>query len=271
MTSRNWTITGHAGPLAGRTWPAPRPSWQAVLVPGYADHIGRYTALAEALVAAGATVVGHDPAGQGGSAGQPGRIGHFESIVDDLHAVLLATKEELPTVLIGHSLGGTVVTRYAQRHPELLDALVLAAPILGTWPGLDMLADATLPELAVDPYLLSRDPTVAAEFRADPLVWHGPFDTETLLAIDEALRTIDFDHPLGDDLPALWLHGAEDEIAPVADTRAGMDRIRGLRFTERIYPGARHDIFHETNATEVLADLTGFVSDSFKTEPPTAP
>lgn len=271
MAPEDWTITGHAGPLAGRAWPAARPGWQAVLVPGYADHIGRYTAVAEALVAAGATVVGHDPAGHGRSAGPRGRIRNFESIVDDLHAVLLATRQELPTVLIGHSLGGTIVTRFAQRYPELLDALVLAAPILGTWPGLDMLAGTTLPDRAVDPDLLSRDSAVAVEFRADPLVWHGPFDTETLLAIDEALRTIDFDHPLGDDLPALWLHGAEDEIAPVADTRAGMDRIRGLRFTERIYPGARHDVFHEINAAEVLADLTGFVSDSFKTGPPTGP
>ena len=38
-----------------------------------------------------------------------------------------------------------------------------------------------------------------------------------------------------------------------------LDRIRGLRFEERIYPGARHEVFNETNSAEVLADVIGFV------------
>jgi alpha-beta hydrolase superfamily lysophospholipase len=31
--------------------------------------------------------------------------------------------------------------------------------------------------------------------------------------------------------------------------------------TERIYPGARHEIYNETNRAEVLADTTRFMDD----------
>ncbi|HWC82440.1 MAG TPA: alpha/beta fold hydrolase, partial [Pseudonocardiaceae bacterium] len=165
----------------------------------------------------------------------------------------------LPVVLIGLSLGGTSAARYAQRYPGDIAALVLAAPILGTWPTVDLLGEDTLPDLAVDPDLLSRDPAVAEAWRADPLVFHGAYPRPTLTAIDEALRTIDFDHPLGDDLPGLWLHGEDDQLAPEAETRTGMDRIRGLNFTEHIYPGARHEVWHDLNAAEVRADLLKFL------------
>lgn len=221
--------------------------WAAALVPGYGDHLGRYPDLTDALAKAGATVLGHpiDPS-----------FTDFESIVDSLHDEL---PDRTPIVLIGLGLGGTVVVRHAQRYPEMTRALVLIGPVLGSWPGIDLLAEDPLPAPAVDPDLLSRDPAVAAAMRADPLVWHQAYPRATLEQIDEALQTIDFDHPLGDDLPALWLHGAEDEIAPVAETRTGMDRVRGLRFDERLYPGARHDLFHETNAAEVLDDLLAFL------------
>jgi pimeloyl-ACP methyl ester carboxylesterase len=113
-------------------------------------------------------------------------------------------------------------------------ALVLSAPVLGPWPALDLLSDG------------------------DPADLLGPYRRATLAAIDECLTTIDFDHPLGDDLPALWLHGDDDMLAPVADTRAGMDRVRGLRFEERIYPGIGHDLLHGDHAADVLADVTEF-------------
>ncbi|USX49493.1 alpha/beta hydrolase [Lentzea sp. HUAS12] len=43
------------------------------------------------------------------------------------------------------------------------------------------------------------------------------------------------------DLPTLWLHGSDDEIVPIAATRAGTDRIRGLRFEEHVVPGLLTD------------------------------
>jgi alpha-beta hydrolase superfamily lysophospholipase len=256
----SWSLSGHSGELACLTWPNPDGRWLAVVLHGYGEHLGRYHRLAEALVAAGAVVVGQDMAGHGRSAGERALTPDFETVVDDVAAMVAQADDGLPVVLVGHAVGGMVAVRYAQRFPGQVAALVLSAPVLGNWQTLDLLSDKEIPDVPVDPATWSRDPSAGADLLADPLVWHGQFHRTTLAAIEECLSTIDFDHPLGDDLPALWLHGTDDELVAMADTRAGMDRVRGLLFEERIYPGARHDLLHETNTDEVLADITDFVS-----------
>src|SRR5690606_42058388 len=94
-------------------------------------------------------------------------------------------------------------------------------------------------------------------YAADPLVWHGPFTRPTLQALATCLETINAGPRL--ELPTLWSHGGDDQLVPLAETQVGIDHIRGSRFTERIYPGARHEIFNETNKDEVLADVTAFI------------
>lgn len=170
---------------------------------------------------------------------EPVDVTDFEPVVDELATVVGKAATEhpgLPVVLVGHGIGGMVAVRHTQRYPELVAALVLVAPVLGPWTALDQLSE----------------PDVA-----------GPWSRETLAAIEDCLTTIDFDHPLGDDLPALWLHGDDDAVVPVADTRAGMDRVRGLRFEERIYPGVGHDLVRGDVAADVatfLAHISGAAS-----------
>jgi len=61
-------------------------------------------------------------------------------------------------------------------------------------------------------------------------------------------------------LPTLWVHGEDDTLVPLAATRTGIDRIRGDDFTERVYPGARHEVFNETNRDEVLGEVARFAA-----------
>ena len=37
-------------------------------------------------------------------------------MVDDLRAVVHDARGDLPVVMVGHSMGGLIATRYAQRH-----------------------------------------------------------------------------------------------------------------------------------------------------------
>lgn len=195
------------------------------MVPDLGEGLDRYDSVIAALVASGADVVGLDHA--------DALVPDFEPVVDEL-SELVDQDPRLPVVLVGQALGGMVVVRYAQRHPGRAAALVLSAPVLGPWPALDLLSEVVIPD---QPY--------------------GAFERETLAAVEECLATIDFDHPLGDDLPALWLHSADDVRVPLADTRAGLDRVRGLRFEERIRPGGRHDLLLDP---AVLADVSEFVA-----------
>ncbi len=239
-----------------RTWPNPAATWLAVLVHGYGEHGGRYGHVADRLVGAGALVIAPDHVGHGRSAGERALITSFDGVVADLGTAISSAATGLPTVLIGHSMGGLIATRYAQRHP--VDALVLSAPVLGTWQGLDLLALDEIPDTPIDPDVLSRDPEVGKRYVEDPLVWHGPFKRRTLEALEQALDDVNYG-PTLEHLPTLWLHGDADELVPLADTRTGTDRIRGLLFEEHVYPGARHEIFNESIKDQALTDTIAFV------------
>src|ERR671932_912092 len=160
--------------LQVRRWPASDPRCLVVLVHGYGEHIGRYAHVAQALAARGSTVVGPDHVGHGRSAGERALVKSFEPIVDDLRGVVQAERGELPVVMVGHSMGGLIAVRYAQRHREDLAGLVLSGPAVGLGPVMqEWLAAPELPSEPLDATALSRDPAVGEAYVADPLVYHG--------------------------------------------------------------------------------------------------
>ena len=269
--SREWRLDGHAGRLVGRTWSSGEsgavPSHVVLLAHGYGEHVGRYEHVAAALVARGAVVYAVDHVGHGKSEGDRVLIADFERVVDDLHEVDRRARAEhpgLPVALIGHSMGGLIAARYAQRYGDSLVALVLSGPVVGAWEAVGaLLALDELPDVPLDSTTLSRDPQVGSDYDADPLVWHGPFKRPTLEAIRAGLAAIDQGPSLGS-LPLMWAHGENDQLVPVAGSRSGIERLRGERFVEKIYPEARHEIFNEINQDEVLADVTAFLAEALE-------
>ncbi|TLS48061.1 lysophospholipase [Streptomyces montanus] len=260
--SREHTLTGTKGAITAREWPQERPRYVALLVHGYGEHIGRYEYVADVLNRHGAAVFGPDHMGHGKSAGERVLIEDFEDVVTDVHAterLARASYPGVPVVLIGHSMGGLIAARYAQRYGEGLAALVLSGPVIGSWALLDRLLPLDpLPDVPIDPSTLSRDPSVGEAYATDPLVWHGPFKRPTLEAFVRTLETISKSGNVGA-LPLLWLHGDDDRIVPISASRAGVEELRGSDWTERICAGAQHEVFNETDKAAVLADVTGFV------------
>ncbi|MER6074481.1 lysophospholipase [Streptomyces sp. NPDC001817] len=259
---REHTLDGTHGPVAVREWPHPAPRYLALVVHGYGEHAGRYDEAAAVLTGHGAAVYGPDHVGHGRSAGERVLIEDFEDVVADVHAVAdlaRAAHPGLPLVLVGHSMGGLIAARYAQRYGAELSALVLSGPVIGGWelPG-RLLALPEIPDTPVSPAALSRDPAVGAAYAADPLVWHGPMKRPTVEAFARTLETVDRGGDVGP-LPLLWLHGEDDRLVPLPGSRIGVERLAGSRLTERIFAGARHEVFHETDRKEVFAELIRFL------------
>ncbi|MFZ1985222.1 MAG: alpha/beta fold hydrolase [Desulfatitalea sp.] len=265
MTSaQEWTLqSAKGGKRHVREWPNPKATWIALLAHGYGEHIGRYGHVADALHAAGAAVFGPDHEGHGRSAGQQALIADFEAVIDDLHAVALRAVEKYPgrpMVLIGHSMGGMIAARYGQRFGRELAALVLSGPMFGTREVLSLLQTMDpIPEIPQDPAALSRDPAVGQAYAADPLVWHGAFKRTMLKAMIAAMEAAEAGPALGD-LPTFWIHGEADPLVPLEATRPMMAHLRGTRFQEKFYPGAKHEVFNETNRDEVIGDVLAFIS-----------
>jgi len=262
MWAMDTTLAGTHGSLAVRETVNPSATHLVVVAHGYGEHGGRYPHVIEELVANGATVVTPDHHGHGESDGERVHVADIDEYVTDLHRVFGWARERhpgLPVVLVGHSMGGMIATRYAQTHRADLSVLVLSGPLVGLDAGIYALMEMDpLPEIPIDPAVLSRDPAVGAAYAADPLVWHGPFKKPTLRAFAAAVDAISAGPGFGD-LPTLWLHGEGDALVPLAVVRPVMDRLRGDVFEEKVYPGAAHEIFNETNKDEVLADMTAFI------------
>ena len=78
---------------------------------------------------------------------------------------------------------------------------------------------------------------IAALVLVSPVLgmWDGASDE-----LADLMDEVNFGSALGA-LPTLWLHGSDDEIVPISDTRAGTDRIRGFAFEEHIVEGLLTD------------------------------
>jgi alpha-beta hydrolase superfamily lysophospholipase len=237
-------------------WDATEPRRLVALVHGYGEHIGRYAHVAEALVARGATVVGPDHVGHGRSEGERALVTDFERVVDDLREVVTDTRGALPVVMVGHSMGGLIAIRYAQRYADELAGLVLSGPAVGLSPVFSQWLDAP-PDDPIDGAALSRDPAVGEAYAADPLVYHGGWKRATLeafMAADEAIAA----GPGFRALPLLYIHGAEDPLVPIDLARPVVERLAGPDSEMRVIDGARHEVFNELEQDETIALVADF-------------
>ena len=102
-----------------------------VIVHGAGEHSGRYEHFIEHVTHGGWTVIAGDLRGHGRSNGIPTHVDDFDHYVDDLAAVwsFFDLKADR-TVLFGHSMGGLVTSRFAERKPDWLAGLVLSSPLL---------------------------------------------------------------------------------------------------------------------------------------------
>lgn len=260
--------------------PPPRAVIQ--LVHGVAEHIGRYTEVIAALNAAGYSVWAEDHRGHGmtgmvqwngdrsllGKPG-PGGLRAVRDAIERFTDVIRATEEPtVPIVLLGHSWGSMLVQMMLNRHAERYAGAVLTGTcyrVLGSMNTGPL--NARFAHHGDTGYeWLSRDPTVVATFLADPLTAKHPLQ-HNLHPLD-LLRL--FGRParqVGADIPVLMMIGSEDPLGGERSVqRLACAFRRRSGFTDVatiVYEGARHEVFHETNRTEVFADLVAWLQARF--------
>src|SRR5215831_14061344 len=137
--SRLTEFPGSRGRIVVHEWPREHPRYVALIAHGYGEHAQRYAHVADHLVRHGAAVYAPDHLGHGQSDGERALVERVDDLVDDLDLAARKAREahpDLPLVLLGHSMGGIVATRFAQRHPGRLAALVLSGPAIGGSSGI---------------------------------------------------------------------------------------------------------------------------------------
>lgn len=237
-----------------------------LVVPGLAEHMGRYTHVAAVLAEAGWCVTVMEPRGHGESAGARGHVDRWEEYLQDFEAA--AASLGRPMVVVGHSMGGQIALHAAIRGlGPGTRALALSNPNVGVAiraPALKVFAarllSGLMPRLAMpnelDPSSICRDPEVVRAYRADPLV----FSTLTPRWYTEMVASQRFiaEHGAGCEVPLLMMLGQGDLICDwrAADALAG--RWGGPAETTH-YPGLYHELFNEPEKEQVLAAMLAWL------------
>jgi alpha-beta hydrolase superfamily lysophospholipase len=262
-------------------WKSGTPKGVVQIVHGLGEYATRYEPLAQALVKAGFAVYAGDYRGHGATGVQqhggdltklgrlgPGGVRAVIRGIRQLRDIAHAEHAGVPMVLIGHSMGSMLGQRMINEHPDAYDAVVFTGTAYRT---LRHANSGDLSKRHREPggtghEWLSRDPAVAAAFHEDPLT----FDAKTaqLFGIVDGLRLLGKPRRLGRDIPILIMIGSEDPVggprsvellAKAYRKRAGLSDV-----TVKIYPGARHEVFNETNSDEVVADLVTWLDEHAK-------
>lgn len=256
---------------------ADRPRAVVQLAHGVGEHAGRYRPLAEHLVGEGYRVYADDHRGHGrtgmeqwhGDASKLGRLGPggLRAALRDLRAFTRLIRDEnpdVPLVFVGHSWGSLMGQMTLNHHSADYDAAVLSGTayrMIGSMNSGDLnKRHAHLGTTGAE--WLSRDPAVAQAFIDDPLCTLVPL--QKLFGMADAARLLGRPaRHLARDLPLLIQVGDDDPLGGEASARKLEQSYRtrsGLTdVTTIVYPGARHEIFNETNRLEVFADLTAWL------------
>lgn len=245
---------------------------------GMGEHAGRYGSLAHDLTRRGYAVYANDHRGHGRTmhAG-PGVLGEggWNLLVEEVAALSRIVRDRhpgLPLVLLGHSLGSFAAQQYLLDHAALLAGAVLCgtaavdqfiAHLAEAGPDVMAALNAPFQPARTDADWLSRDEDQVDRYLADPLCGF-PLDGPGLAELAAAALTRLAD-PQGipAQLPLCVLVGDEDPLnhrLAFSDRLVERYRHAGLDdITYRAYPGARHELFNESNRGEVVADLIAWL------------
>ena len=253
--------------LALSTWhyPSPAPRVRVVLVHGYADHVGRYPHVIEALTGAGCEVHAFDMRGHGRSEGVRGHVLQFQEYLDDLDLfVAQLPRDPLPRFLVGHSLGGLLSLRYVLDRPDAFAGVAVSSPYLHLATDVHFLKEAVataashlaptlLTKSPIEAKALSHDPAMVQAYIDDPLVFktfNARWFFETREAQQEVLKRAGEIR-----LPVLMMIGSADPIAEPERSRQVFERIGSPDKTLKVYEGLLHEVFNEVERERVIRDL----------------
>lgn len=282
------------------------PKANVLIIHGMAEHGARYEDFAIFLNSKGFDVYVPDLRGHGKTAGNLENTGHFadhngwEIVIEDIQTIvstILKTEQNVPLILIGHSMGSLLARSYFEKHSNEIHALILSGtsyqPKMLVYGGLLMCRlqqlffgikhrSLLLTKMSFGDFIkkfkntttvfdwLSCDPTVPAKYVNDEycgfICTVGFFrDLLTgILSIQSKKHFMDFPK----NKPVYMFSGALD---PVGNSGIGVHKVfekysqSGVSNIQlKLYPEGRHEMLNEINKFEVFEDIKTFIEKCIK-------
>ena len=288
-----WPIDAWGSEMGQTGRDALPPRAVVLLVHGLGEHASRYEHVARRLLDWGFAVRAYDQRGHGESGGARGALPSDTALLDDLAEVVDdrrlrcmrlphvtgapdGSERPLPFILLGHSLGGLVVSRFVALKMRPVDGLVMSSPALDAGlSGFQRLLLAVSLRLApnlrvsngLDARYLSHDGQVVSKYRADPLVHNkisarlGRFIAAAgpaTVAAAARWRT-----------PTLLMYAGADRLVKPAGSRAfaqtaaDSPAVKPGTVTAKCFDGLYHELFNEVDAAPVFDTLKAWLDARF--------
>jgi alpha-beta hydrolase superfamily lysophospholipase len=271
----NTYVDGDGRRTFERRWlPAGETKAAVAIIHGYAEHSGRYAWMGERLARAGYAVHALDLRGHGLSDGERALVASFREYLDDVAEFLTrvrARAADAPVVLLGHSMGGRIVTLALVTDRPAIAAVVLSGPALDAGGGQRVLAPIFallgrwFPRLSVVSLpadKVSRDGDIVRRYETDPLIYHGRMKAGLLAAAVRAGQRISRDDQ-SIAVPMLIQHGGGDQLASPEGSARLHARVASVDKTLKLYDGLYHEIYNEPERDRVLDDLIDWLDERF--------
>jgi len=258
--------------LYARHWSLESPKAVLLIVHGFGEHCGRYSAMAEYFNSRGIAVIGYDHRGHGLSEGKRGLLLSWKEFREDLRAVdneAVRLYPTLPLFILGHSLGGTMTLDYILSADHEPRGVIISAPALGT-PGISPLLmgiakvlSVITPRLtlstALDSDSISRDPEECRKYREDPLI-HDKAAVKMASELNSVQKSI-FSRSENMNCPLLLCYGSEDRIAPHEPIEAFYKGSGSDDKEIKVFEGAYHEIHNDTIRGDVYTLYADWISN----------
>ncbi|MEO8391324.1 MAG: lysophospholipase [Polaromonas sp.] len=285
-----WPLDAWATETSQRALP---PRAVVLLVHGLGEHACRYEHVAGRLLDWGFAVRAYDQRGHGESGGARGVLPDETALLDDLAEVIDDTRLRcrhllddepasavqvpvLPLVLLGHSLGGLVASRFVALKIRPVEGLVMSSPALDARLGvLQKLLLAVMPTLApdlcvnngLDARYLSHEGEVVKRYLADRLVHRKISPRLARFIATAGPETIAAAAKWA--TPTLLMYAGADRLVNPAGSRAFAEKaasspaVKAGTVTTRCFEELYHELFNEVDAEPVFDALKAWLDARF--------
>jgi len=240
-----------------QSWNVDSPRGILVLSHGLGEHSDRYERIVNEATSKNISVYALDHRGHGRSTGKLGHVDSFMDYIYDMKTFIDQIKDlngEKPVILLGHSLGGCIATKFALTYPEDLSGLILSSAALIAKHQVNAVKGAMgsffskyLPTLTMgnglDTSDISRDKDEVIKYITDPMLHDkvtARFYTEFTQTMEECVTRISEIN-----LPVCFIHGTADNIVDVAGTQMAYDKVSSKDKEINLFDGFFHETMNE--------------------------
>ncbi|EST05327.1 hypothetical protein PSEUBRA_005597 [Kalmanozyma brasiliensis GHG001] len=272
-----------------------QPKATTIFVHGFVEYVDRYRNIFKLWPSKGHEILGFDQRGWGNTwRNSPKPDGNYGNTTwpqqfQDLEFVIRQTRQRLdqrwgankvPIFLLGHSMGGGIVTAFhtrseewvkqhggngpTQEAKEMVAGVVASAPWLTLtkppawfiiWGASKLLA--LMPEIHWNVDLLgkniSRDPVVASNFENDPLSDKKVYLKAIQGPLQGGMDMVDKSHKnWPESKPYLIVHGTGDLITSHKGSQTIIERMQAKDKTLKLFDGYYHDLLNEPGQDKVV-------------------